>query len=516
MPSPRAAGAAAGLAGAAAALVIDAAVHTFWTSVPFTPVSVAQAVIRVAPGWLDALFINRLQHAARPSAVIGCGVGFVVLAVLLGLLLPRLRDALGGQVEPAVAVLALPAYAVALAAYGHEMGSVSLTVYALVLLPVLALAALVSARVYRTLTDPARGASPDALRRAVVNGVWIGGVGFLAGWASLGRFVFRRPNPGRLRLHLGEVSPAPTPSEGPGAAAFGRIVGLSPEVTPSDRFYVVNEELVYPDIDPDTWSLEVRGLVDRPFRLSYRQLTRMPAVEQFQTLVCISNQVGGHLISNAKWTGIPMPDLLNRAGVRSGAVEVVSSSVDGFADSIPLATAMGRTTLVAVGMNDHVLPREHGYPARLLVPGYYGMKMPKWLGAIEVVDQPFQGFWEQRGWIKEAVVKTMSRIDTPQKGQDVGTTVAIAGVAFAGDRGISRVEVSTDGGRTWSPALLKPALSAFTWRLWRYRFTAPNGARDVEIQVRAVDGTGAVQTGRVAPPEYSGSSGYHEVNVVEG
>jgi DMSO/TMAO reductase YedYZ molybdopterin-dependent catalytic subunit len=515
LPSLRAAGAAAGLAGASAALVGDAVLHTFWNSVPFTPVSVAQSVIRVAPGWLDAFFINKFQHAARPSAVIACGVGFVVLAVLLGLALPRLHRVLG-RVELAAGILALPPYAVALAAYGHDMGTVSLPVYSLVLLPVLGLSALVSARAYRTLSDPARGASQDALRRTVVNAVWIGGVGFLAGWASLGRFVFRRPNPGRLRLHLGQVSPAATPSEGPGDVAFGRIAGLSPEITPNDRFYVVNEELVYPDIDPDTWSLEVRGLVERPLRLSYRQLTSMHAVEQFQTLECISNKVGGHLISNAKWTGIPMPDLLRRAGMRKGALEVVSYSVDGFADSIPLAAALRPTTLVAVGMNDHVLPREHGFPARLLVPGYYGMKMPKWLGAIEVVDRPFEGFWEQRGWIKEAVVKTMSRIDTPRRGQDVGPTVSMAGVAFAGDRGITRVEVSTDGGDSWNPAVLKPALSPFTWRLWRYSAPAPRSAGDVEILVRAVDGTGAVQTGKVAPPEYSGSSGYHEVTVVEG
>src|SRR5207247_2662546 len=160
------------------------------------------------------------------------------------------------------------------------------------------------------------------------------------------------------------------------------------------RFYVVNEEVLYPDVDPDTWSLEVGGHVDRPYRLTYQQLKAMRAVEQFQTLECISNFVGGDLISTAKWTGIPMPDLLERAGVRPGAVEVVSWSVDGFADSVSLATAMRRTTLVAIGMNGRVLPREHGFPARLLVPGYYGMKMPKWMGRIEVVDHTFTGFWE--------------------------------------------------------------------------------------------------------------------------
>ena len=142
-------------------------------------------------------------------------------------------------------------------------------------------------------------------------------------------------------------------------------------------------------------------------------------------------------------------------------------------------------------------------------------KMPKWMNAIEVVDHPFTGFWEQRAWVKEAIVKTMSRIDTPHDGQDVGRTVTIAGVAYAGDRGIARVDVSTDEGSTWRPASLESALSAFSWRRWQYRFTS-TGSGDVQVLVRAVDGTGAVQTGKVAPPEYSGSTGYHEVTIVEG
>ena len=509
VPSLKAAGAAAGLAGAAAALGADAILHTLWTSVPFTPVSVAQAVIRVAPGFIDAFFIEKFRHAARPSAVIACGVGFVILAVLSGLALPALRRALGGRTGPAAAVLTLPPYAIALAAYGHMSGTVSLAVYSVALLPVLGASAVVAAWTFRSLTDPARGASPDALRRRVVNATWIAGLGFVAGWAGLGRFIFRSPNPGRLRLHLGDVSAAPTP---PADTGFGPVPGLAPEITPNPAFYVVNEELLYPDIDPDTWSLEVGGMVERPYRLSYRELTAMPAVEQFQTLECISNEIGGDLISTAKWTGIALADLLDRAGVKDGAVEVVSHSVDEFADSMPLATAMRRTTLVAVGMNDRVLPREHGFPARMLIPGYYGMKMPKWLGRIEVVDHHVAGFWEQRLWDGDTV-KTMSRIDTLRGGQSLHGTATVAGVAFAGGRGISRVEVSTDGGATWSAATLKPALSPLTWRLWRFEFRP---AGETELMVRATDGTGAVQTGRVTPPEYSGATGYHEVSFIEG
>jgi DMSO/TMAO reductase YedYZ molybdopterin-dependent catalytic subunit len=291
-----------------------------------------------------------------------------------------------------------------------------------------------------------------------------------------------------------------------------RVPGLSPEVTPNDHFYVVNEELIYPDIDPDTWSLHVQGLVNRPFSLSYRELTSMPAVEQYMTLECISNKVGGRLISNAKWTGVPLAHLLRRAGVRPGALEVVSSSVDGYADSIPVADAMRPATLVAFGMNGMVLPREHGFPARLLVPGYYGMKQPKWLGQIEVVNRPFDGYWEQRGWIKDAVVKTMSRIDTPRSGQSTPGQVVVAGVAFAGNRGISRVQVSPNGGRSWGDAQLESALSPYTWRRWRFSFR-PSGRGEVRILVRAIDGTGAVQTSAVTPPEYSGSTGYDEVIV---
>ncbi|MFL5796659.1 MAG: molybdopterin-dependent oxidoreductase [Actinomycetota bacterium] len=510
------AGAVAGLASAGAALGIAAAVHTVVPSIPFPPVAVAQAVIRGAPGGLDAFFITNLQHAARPAAVIGAGVGFLVVATLLGLFLPRLRRALGGRTEAAAVVLAAPLYVVAAVTFRPSTGDVGRFPYALALLPIFGAAVWVGVLAFRRVAlGPADG-DVDVARREVVRAMWVGGAGFLLGWANVGRAVFRRPDPGNTKLTVrGPVSPAPIPSEAPGDASFARLTSagaLSPEITPNGRFYTVNEELFPPDVDPDTWRLEIGGLVDRPFRLTYRQLTAMPAVEQYMTLECISNKIGGDLISTAKWTGVPLPHLLRRAGVQPGALEVVSRSVDGFSDSIPLEDAMRPTTLIAFGMNGTMLPRAHGFPARILVPGYYGMKQPKWLGSVEVVDRPFRGYWEQRGWIKEAVVKTMSRIDSPRPGT-VGGPVTVAGIAFAGDRGISRVEVSVDGGRSFTDAEVRTALSEFTWRQWRYRFIPRPGT--VAILVRATDGAGRTQTSAVTPPEYSGATGLDGVEVVD-
>ncbi len=507
-------GAVAGLASAGAALGISAAVHTVVPSIPFPPVAVAQAVIRGAPGGLDAFFITNLQHAARPAAVIGAGVGFLVVATLLGLFLPRLRRALGGRTEAAAIMLALPLYAVAALTFRPSTGDVGRIPYALALVPIFVAAVWVGVLAFRRVArGPAHG-DPDVARREVVRAMWVGGAGFLLGWANIGRAVFRRPDPGKTRLAVrGPVSPAARPSAAPGDAPFARIPGLTPEITPNGRFYTVNEELFPPDVDPETWRLQIGGLVERPFRLSYRQLTAMPAVEQFLTLECVSNKIGGPLISTAKWTGVRLRDLLDRAGVRAGAVEVVSRSVDGFADSVPIDDALAPPTLVAFGMNGTQLPRAHGFPARILVPGYFGMKQPKWLGSIEVVARPFLGYWEQRGWIKEAVVKTMSRIDTPQDGE-VNGAVTVAGIAFAGDRGISRVEVSTDGGRTFADAELKTPLSELTWRQWRFRFTPAPGGR-AAILVRATDGRGRTQTSAVTPPEYSGATGLDGVEVVD-
>jgi DMSO/TMAO reductase YedYZ molybdopterin-dependent catalytic subunit len=230
-------------------------------------------------------------------------------------------------------------------------------------------------------------------------------------------------------------------------------------------------------------------------------------VEQFTTLECISNPVGGDLISNAKWTGVRLADLLDRAGVKPSVIEVVSRSISGYSDSIPIADAMRPDTLVVIGMNGMTLPRAHGFPARLLAPGHYGMKQPKWLMSIETVDRPYQGYWETRGWVKAAIVKTMSRIDATV--QTAGAW-EVAGVAFAGDRGVAMVEVSIDGGTNWAQAELETAISAETWRRWRYPF---DRSKATLLLVRATDGDGVAQISTPADPHPSGASGYQQVSL---
>src|SRR5437588_238978 len=230
--------------------------------------------------------------------------------------------------------------------------------------------------------------------------------------------------------------------------------------------------------------------VESPFSITYDQLLDLEAVEQAHTLECISNYVGGDLISTAVWTGVPLRDLLNRAQVKPTAYDVVFTSVDGYTDSIPIAKAMEERTLVAYLMNGKTVPQDHGYPARMLVPNIYGMKNVKWMRTIEVVDYDFRGYWMQQGWSDSAVVNTNSRIDVP--GRTVhwtGGEVTVGGIAFAGSRGISKVEISDDGGKTWQTATIETPLGPLSWRRWTLRWTPP-GTGSFKLAVRSTDGEG--------------------------
>jgi DMSO/TMAO reductase YedYZ molybdopterin-dependent catalytic subunit len=297
-------------------------------------------------------------------------------------------------------------------------------------------------------------------------------------------------------------------------ATFAGIEGLVPELTPNRLHYTVDESIIDPDIDTADWRLRIDGLVGGPVELTYEQLLSMAATEQIVTLVCISNYIGGELVGTAKWTGVPLAEVLARAGgVKPGAVRVAFHAVGGYTDSLPLDKAMDRATVVAYGMNGVALPRAHGYPARIIAPGIYGMKNVKWLERIEVVDYDFKGYWQAgSGWDNIAEIRTGSRIDLPAGSVAVaGGELDVAGVAWAGERGIDRVEVSADGGKTWQPAILRRPLARAAWRQWRARLPRPAG--DATILVRAVDGTGAIQTASSAPPYPSGATGYDELQV---
>jgi DMSO/TMAO reductase YedYZ molybdopterin-dependent catalytic subunit len=230
-------------------------------------------------------------------------------------------------------------------------------------------------------------------------------------------------------------------------------------------------------------------------------------------LICISNEVGGDLIGNAHWRGVPLRDLLERAGPLPGAYKVILTCADDYTDSIRFEKAMQPETLVAYEMNGAPLTPKHGYPARLLVPGIYGMKNVKWVRKIEVSPHDFRGFWQVRGWSDEAVIKTMSRIDTVATYTTVATEpLLLGGIAFSGDRGIQRVEYSVDGGQTWQEAQVKPPLGPYTWVLWLAEWTPPAPGQ-YTVKVRAVDKLGVVQTAFVTEPLPDGATGLHTVTV---
>ncbi|HTI15227.1 MAG TPA: molybdopterin-dependent oxidoreductase [Dictyobacter sp.] len=314
-----------------------------------------------------------------------------------------------------------------------------------------------------------------------------------------------------LKNYQSKITPPPKPNYG----TIQPVNNLSPEITSNQDFYKVSKNLVSdPTVNGQTWQLTINGEVDRAYTLNYSEITALPMKQQYETLMCISNEVGGSYMSNALWEGIPLVDLLNRTGgIKPGATKVVLYAADGYSDSIHLSKALDPTTLVALHMNGQTLPEDHGYPARLLVPGIYGMKHVKWINRIEVVNTDYQGYWQQNGWSDSAEVRMTSRIDTPQ----TNTTIAankptyIAGVAFSGNKGISQVDVSIDGGQTWKAATLKRPLSAFTWVIWELPWQPQQG--QTTIIVRAIDMEGNVQNPQPAPPLPNGASGYDSVAV---
>jgi DMSO/TMAO reductase YedYZ molybdopterin-dependent catalytic subunit len=298
------------------------------------------------------------------------------------------------------------------------------------------------------------------------------------------------------------------------AAAARGLARMPPEITPVGVFYTVSKNFfVDPTVDAASWRLEIGGQVARPYALTYDELRALPAVEDYRTLMCISNEVGGDLIGNAQWRGVRLRDLLERAGPAAGAFKVVFTCADDYQDSVRFEQAMQPETIVVYEMNGEPLTPKHGYPARLLIPGIYGMKNVKWVRQIEVLDGDFRGFWQQRGWSDEAVVKTMSRIDTLSSLATTGVEpLVIGGVAFAGDRGITRVEYSVDGGQSWQAAPVKEPLGVLTWVLWLAEWTPPAPGQ-YTIKVRATDKRGVTQTAVISDPLPDGASGLHTITL---
>lgn len=306
-----------------------------------------------------------------------------------------------------------------------------------------------------------------------------------------------------------QITPPPTPVY----TEFAPVSGQAPEVTAAADFYYVSKNLAGdPMVNGQDWRLAFTGMVEKPYTLSYAQLRALPQVRQYHTLECISNEVGGDLMSNGYFTGVSLADALNAAGVQQGATSLIFKAADGYSDSLHLAQALDERSLIVYLLNGQPLPTAHGFPARLLIPGLYGMKNGKWLTELSVASGDYDGYWEQRGWTREAKVKMISRIDTPHDGDLlVARPMSIAGVAYSGAQGISRVDVSVDAGKTWSPAQMRRPLGALTWTLWAYPWTPTPGSHT--LIVRAIDLQGAVQSYASAPPLPDGASGYHVISV---
>ncbi|MBO9624854.1 MAG: molybdopterin-dependent oxidoreductase [Microbacterium sp.] len=310
-----------------------------------------------------------------------------------------------------------------------------------------------------------------------------------------------------IRLPRPATAAAPVP-----AGAELEIPGLAPVVTPNADFYRIDTALVVPQVDPKTWSLRVHGMVAREVVLTWDELVASPLQEADVTLACVSNTVGGDLIGNARWLGLPVREILARAGVDADADMVLSTSIDGFTASTPIeALTDDRDALLAIGMNGEPLPIEHGFPVRLVVPGLYGyVSATKWVTELEVTRfDRATAYWTTRGWSERGPIKLQSRIDVPRGSAPAGDTV-IAGMAWQQHVGVRGVEVRVDGG-AWRPATLASAISDDTWVQWSIPWTAESGSHDIECRAIGADGT--AQTDAVAPPAPDGATGWHRITV---
>ncbi|MBG6100621.1 DMSO/TMAO reductase YedYZ molybdopterin-dependent catalytic subunit [Micromonospora vinacea] len=352
---------------------------------------------------------------------------------------------------------------------------------------------------------------PDSRRRFLTGSGVLLGTAVVAGLG--GRWLAGRRGVSAARDAIRLPAPvAPAPAVPAGADLS--LTQLAPYVTPNFGFYRIDTALVVPQVDPDTWRLRIHGRVGKERTYSYADLLARPLVERYVTLACVSNEVGGDLIGNARWLGVPLRELLDEVEPDDDADQVVGRSVDGWTCGTPTAALRdGRDALLAVGMNGEPLPVEHGFPVRMVVPGLYGyVSACKWVTELELTRfADFDAYWVPRGWSAQGPIKTQSRIDAP-RGRNRLTTgpVTIAGVAWAQHRGIRRVEVRVDDGQ-WQEAALAPTVSVDTWVQWSWRWDATPGEH--RLQVRATDATGETQTERTQDVVPDGATGWHTVTV---
>jgi DMSO/TMAO reductase YedYZ molybdopterin-dependent catalytic subunit len=503
------AGLVAAFAGLAAAELVVGLVRG--SASPVVPVG--QEVIDRVPVAVKDWAIDTFGTADKAVLVAGSLLTLLLIGSLVGVLAVR------GQFGSAVAVTAAVGVVGVMAALsrpaptlGKLLPSIVGTVVSVVVLWWL------TARRSSTASPPGDDGAAvptvvrdgDDRRSFLMRSAAVGASSLAIGW--LGRRLQERFEIEDEREELALPEPDDAASAVPVGADLG-IDGITPFVTPADDFYRIDTALRVPQVRRASWRLRIHGMVDREMTLDFDDLLAREQVERFVTLSCVSNDVGGDLVGNARWQGVLLADVLRDAGVQGGAEQLVSRSVDGWTCGTPVAAVLdGRDAMLAVAMNGEPLPAEHGYPVRMVVPGLYGyVSATKWVNDIELTTwDAFDAYWVPRGWAKEAPVKTMTRIDRPRRDIDVAGPYEIGGVAWAVHRGISAVQVRIDDG-AWIECELAAVPSDDTWRQWLHRWDATPGRHTIEA--RAVDGAGEVQPEERAAPAPNGAQGYHRVTV---
>ena len=464
-------------------------------------VAVGDAVIRVAPGAWERRAIDVFGTNDKPALVVSVLLVITLVGALSGVVAQRSlavsRVIVGGSAVLGAWAAVTERDASWVHAIGPLVGGVA-TAYTLQLL-----------LTERSPRDAPLTPTAADRRRLLVGGSIAASVAAVTGVS--GRLLQGRVDASASRRAV--VLPKATKARpaAPAGADLG-VPGASTYLTPNADFYRIDTALLIPQVETDGWHLKIHGMVEEPRTYTYSELLARDLVEADITLACVSNEVGGDLIGNARWLGVPLRELLDEARPKGSAEQIVGRSVDGFTTGFPLENAYDdRHALVAVGMNGEPLPLRHGFPARLVVAGLYGyVSATKWLSEVELTRwDDYDAYWIQRGWSKEGPIKVQSRIDTP-RGKAAAGRVPVAGVAWAQGRGISRVEVRVDEGR-WHDATLAEVTSAETWRLWKWDWATKPG--NYKLQVRATAGDGEVQPKELTDIFPDGATGWHTVYV---
>lgn len=519
LKGPTALAALAGVVAAAVVLSVAELTGAFFTARAMPLLALGSTFIDFTPPWLKDFAIATFGTNDKAALFAGMALTIFALACVLGVAAYR-RWALG-----VAGVLLMGAVMVASVVTRAGVTPADAIPTLLGTLAGLAVLRQLASRLWglQQFPDTPAGAAagaagrepghPATSRRAFFAATGVAAVA--AGIATTGGRLLSaaRSNVARAR----EALRLPVPARAAPALPAGlqsATPGVTPWLTPNGDFYRIDTALSVPEINVDDWELRVHGLVEQEIRLTFQDLLDAGLIESHVTLTCVSNPVGGNLAGNAKWLGLPIRDVLNRARTKDGADMVLSTSIDGFSASTPLEVLQdNRDAMLAIGMNGEPLPLEHGYPVRMVVPGLYGfVSATKWVVDLEVTRfADSKAYWTQRGWSERGPIKTMARVEVPKSFAVVKAgRVAVGGTAWAQTRGIAKVEVQIDGG-DWAPAVLSEEASVVTWRQWSFAWDATPGAH--YIKVRATDGTGEVQAEKRADPVPDGASGWQSVMV---